>query len=111
MTELLHIVSEYIKSDLVSFVLPKNSPLLDRINVYLMRFQESGLTGKWLGRDVSLMIQKMYKPLKEDELETTQARSFTLNDFTFIFTLLFIGLGLSTAVFFCEKVLGNAYTV
>lgn len=106
-TELLHIVSEYIKSDLVSFVLPKNSPLLDRINLYLMRFQESGLTGKWLGRDVSLMIRKMYKPLKEDELETTQARSFTLNDLTFIFTLLFIGLGLSTIVFFCEKVLGN----
>lgn len=101
-TELLHIVSECIKSDLVSFVLPKNSPLLDRINVYLGRFRESGLTGKWLGSDVSLMIQKMYKPLKEDELETTEARSFTLNDLSFIFTLLFIGLGVSTAVFFCE---------
>lgn len=104
-TEHLHTVQECIKSNYLSFVVPKKSPFLERINMYVQRFQESGLLTKWFSRDLAL--KNIFWPVEDEQEKEIPPKVFKVRDLIAIFYLLVYGLSLGTVVFLIESVVGR----
>ncbi|XP_046662560.1 uncharacterized protein LOC124355428 [Homalodisca vitripennis] len=107
MTEYLHTVPDCIVSYFLAYVVPKTSPFLNKINSYLLRFQESGLHLQWFDNGTQYILLRTYYPLINEHLVEAQAKIFTMEDLAFVFTLLLIGLFLSVAVFIVEHIIGD----
>lgn len=106
-TEHLHTVQECIKSNYLSFVVPRKSPFLNRINKYLLRFQESGLMARWFGGTTNFLLINSFWPVENEQTVEIPPKVITVNDLTAIFYLLVYGLTIATVVFLIESLVGT----
>lgn len=106
-TEHLHTVQECIKSNYLSFVVPRKSPFLNRINTLVLRFQESGLMAKWFGGTTSFLLRNTFWPVENEQTVEIPPKVIAVNDLTAIFNLLVYGLTIATVIFLIESVVGT----
>lgn len=106
--EHLHTVPECISLAYLGYVIPKNSPLLDRMNKILVRVQESGLIIKWYGREMDYVLRHEFWPVETDDEEKDGRKdAFSLIDLAFDFLFVVIGLSVSVFCFIFELGLGQ----
>ncbi|KAG8261917.1 hypothetical protein J6590_064140 [Homalodisca vitripennis] len=89
-TEYLHRVEECIMTYFLAYVVPRNSPFIDRINTYLLKFQETGLSTKWFGSNLDYLLRNTYRPLEKNQLAHTKVKVISMADLSFDFAILLV---------------------
>jgi hypothetical protein len=102
----LHIIDEAAREYLMSYVIPKGSPYLQRLRVLFGRIMQSGLVEKWDEDSKYEMDLPTVKQLDDDDLDTVQ-RTLTLADVAGDFVIMALGVVISTAVFLVELCVGR----
>jgi hypothetical protein len=116
-SKLIHTVEECPAHYHLAYIVPRGSPYLPLINIFILRMNEAGLTLKWHsdGTDVNSLLSS-YRNQKSVSQEGL--RVFSLTDLQFAFYVFVTGLIFSILVFVleaiigyqaCEKVYGNTY--
>ncbi|EZA50867.1 hypothetical protein DMN91_011411 [Ooceraea biroi] len=104
---LLHLVKECPGEYYLSYLLPKNSILHERINTLIGRLNQAGLPSFWNRRIIQAFVTQKrlnkQNELVQNEKETNGFVPFNLSDVQSSFYMLLIGLLISTIVFLHEK--------
>ncbi|KAG7203008.1 hypothetical protein KM043_010136 [Ampulex compressa] len=102
-SHLLHLAEECPSSYYLSYVLPKNSILRERINVIIGRLNQAGITQLWTIRTLQHFASVMRINIEKERFEGQEFVAFKLTDLQTSFCTLGFGWLLSTIVFFHEK--------
>ncbi|KAL6259301.1 hypothetical protein P5V15_009219 [Pogonomyrmex californicus] len=104
---LLHLVEECPGKFYLSYLLPKNSILNEKINALINQLNQAGLPSLWNQHIIhAFIVQKRLltkEKLARDGKEIDGFVPFNLSDMQSSFYMLLIGLLISTIVFFHEK--------
>ncbi|KAL0108841.1 hypothetical protein PUN28_014155 [Cardiocondyla obscurior] len=104
---LLHLVKECPGKFYLSYLLPKNSILNEKINGLISRMNQAGLPSLWSQHIVHAFIIRRGSLAKQKIIQNRKKMNdfvpFNLSDMQSSFYMLLIGLLISTIVFFCEK--------
>jgi hypothetical protein len=91
----------------LSYLLPKNSILHERINTLIGRLNQAGLPSFWNKRIIQAFVAQkrllVKQKLARNKKRTNGFVPFNLSDVQSAFYMLLIGLLISTIVFFYEK--------
>lgn len=98
----LHIMKEPFAHIFTSYSMRKDWPLQERINSLLSRFTESGLVYKWMRESRDLFNNKYRHNPKMDKAKKYE--NITLKNSKICFSILLVGLVLSTIVFIIELI-------
>lgn len=98
-----HLMEESIINYYTAYLVPQDSPYLERINNFLLMIQENGLIQKW-DSEVVVLSKNIFLPQVYGELNEKESRAFSLNDLDFAFHVLIVGLTFSTVLFIIEHV-------
>ncbi|XP_024869798.1 uncharacterized protein LOC112453325 isoform X2 [Temnothorax curvispinosus] len=104
---LLHLVEECPGKFYLSYLLPKNSILNEKINALISQLNQAGLPSLWSQHIVHTFIVQKWSLAKEKLTRNGNGMDgfvpFNLSDVQSSFYMLLIGLSISTIVFLCEK--------
>lgn len=94
----LYMVDECAMTYRISYILKLHSPYAERVNFVLLRMAEAGLPEHWID-EMKYFVTLYNKGGTEDFVKI---HKLSLGYYVLAFLLLFIGLLLSTLIFFCE---------
>ncbi|XP_032683151.1 uncharacterized protein LOC116849771 isoform X2 [Odontomachus brunneus] len=100
---LLHLIKECPGTYYLSYLLPRNSILRDRVNALIGQLNQAGLPTLWTSRTIQRTVMKKKLLAKRSENEADRFVAFSLSDLQTSFYTLLVGLSLSAIVFFHEK--------
>ncbi|XP_025157933.1 uncharacterized protein LOC105182887 isoform X2 [Harpegnathos saltator] len=101
---LLHLIKECPGTYYLSYLLPRDSILRDRVNALIARLNQAGLPTLWTSRTIRRIIAKRKLVVKrQSESEAKGFVAFSLSDLQTSFFTLLVGLSLSMVVFCHER--------
>lgn len=103
-SQLIHTVQECPAYYHLAYIVPRGSPYLPLVNIFILRMNEAGLTFKWHsdGTDVKSLLS--YRKQKYGSQEAL--RVFSLADLQLAFYIFVAGLIISILVFVLEVIMG-----
>ncbi|KDR22029.1 hypothetical protein L798_03053 [Zootermopsis nevadensis] len=99
---LLHAVEEKPRGYFLSYVVPKYSPYLRRINILTATLTESGVVGKWEADEV--LENQIIQRHDHTHIEKSTLHAYSMNDLQTAFFVLVFGLSCGSVVFVAEIV-------
>ncbi|XP_014489479.1 PREDICTED: uncharacterized protein LOC106752352 [Dinoponera quadriceps] len=100
---MLHLVKECPGTYYLSYLLPRNSILREKINTLIARLNQAGLPTLWTSRTIQRTVVKKKLLAKRQENKADRFVAFSLSDLQTSFFTLLVGLSLSTIVFCHER--------
>lgn len=102
----IHVIPEYVNRYFLVYIAPLGSPYLPRINQYIMKFQQSGLSDKWYhdfarGLSADIRMQQKIQFIDDQDFLVIYKR-LNLFDVQCLFYGLFVGYILSFVIFLVE---------
>lgn len=97
---LLHAVKERPRGYFLSYVVPKYSPYVRRINAITATLIENGLVGKWEADE--MLDHQIQQNHNHTHTETSTQHAYSMNDLQTAFFVLVFGLSCATVVFTTE---------
>ena len=94
----LYMVDECAMTYRISYILKLHSPYAERVNFVLLRMAEAGLPEHWI--DEMRYFVTLYNRGEMEDF--VNIHKLSLGYYVLAFLLLFVGLLLSTLIFFCE---------
>ncbi|XP_075214873.1 glutamate receptor U1-like [Lycorma delicatula] len=95
----LHVVSECLSSYIIAYILPRGSPLLQRVNYLVSLAVQSGLVHQWSKEQVNNLLKLNGRD--------NQTKVLSIHDLRLAFIIVGIGLLISTCVFIIEIVVAR----
>lgn len=103
----IHILYIHLGTYYLSYLLPRNSILRERINTLIGRLNQAGLPKLWNQHTIQQLILRKRLLTKQNEnkkmIKKDDFVAFKLSDVQTSFYMLLIGLSLSTIIFFHER--------